>query len=115
MQRSTCQRRVPKPIRILGQNLPAGVVKAQTYATMVYDGTAWNIVNLFCPDARSPRIWWIALPVSGRIDLPSRAVLRLTRRASWGNIDGTTPAASAFAYNWGGNGRTYSRWSTATR
>ena len=40
-----------KPIRILGQNLPAGVIKAETYATLAYDGTAWNIINLFCPDA----------------------------------------------------------------
>ena len=35
-----------KPILIDGVALPAGVVKANTTATMFYDGTNWNIISL---------------------------------------------------------------------
>jgi hypothetical protein len=106
-----------KPIRILGQALPAGVVKAQTYATMVYDGTAWNIVNLFCPDAQfDPAALLVDMGLPSGVKWAARDI-DLTKPGgfcetpftyeksffSWGNIDGHNPISnSAFDYNWGG-------------
>jgi len=106
-----------KPIRILGQDLPAGVVKAQTYATMVYDGTAWNIVNLFCPDASfDPAALVVDMGLPSGVKWAARDI-DLTKPGgfcetpfiyeksffSWGNIDGHNPSSvSAFDYNWGG-------------
>ena len=106
-----------KPIRILGQNLPAGVIKAETYATLAYDGTAWNIVNLFCPDASfDPAALVVDMGLPSGVKWASRD-LDLTKPGgfcetpfiyeksffSWGNIDGHNPSSvSAFAYNWGG-------------
>jgi len=106
-----------KPIHILGQNLPAGVVKAQTYATLVYDGTAWNIVNLFCPDASfDPAALLVDMGLPSGTKWAARDI-DLTKPGgfcetpfiyeksffSWGNIDGYNPSSvSAFAYDWGG-------------
>ena len=106
-----------KPIRILGQNLPAGVVKAQTYATLVYDGTAWNIVNLFCPDAQfDPAALLVDMGLPSGVKWAARDI-DITKPGgfcetpfiyeksffSWGNIDGHNPISnSAFSYNWGG-------------
>ena len=106
-----------KPIRILGQNLPAGVIKAETYATLVYDGTAWNIVNLFCPDASfDPVALLVDMGLPSGVKWASRDI-DLTKPGgfcetpftyeksffSWGNIDGHNPSSvSAFDYNWGG-------------
>ena len=105
-----------KPIRILGQNLPAGVVKAQTYATLVYDGTAWNIVNLFCPGAEyDPAGLLVDMGLPSGVKWAARDI-DLTKPGgfcetpfiyeksffSWGNIDGHNPISnSAFDYNWG--------------
>jgi len=106
-----------KPIRILGQNLPAGVVKAQTYVTMAYDGTAWNITNIFCPDASfDPAALVVDMGLPSGVKWAARDI-DLTKPGgfcetpfiyeksffSWGNIDGHNPSsASAFAYDWGG-------------
>ena len=106
-----------KPIRTLGQNLPAGVIKAETYATLAYDGTAWNIVNLFCPDASfDPAALVVDMGLPSGVKWASRDI-DLTKPGgfcdtpfiyeksffSWGNIDGHNPSsASAFDYNWGG-------------
>lgn len=105
-----------KPIRILGQNLPAGVIKAETYVTMAYDGTAWNIVNLFCPDAQfdpAALVVDMGLPSGTKwaardIDLTKPGGFCETPFTymksffSWGNIDGHNPSSvSAFDYNWG--------------
>jgi hypothetical protein len=106
-----------KPIRILGQNLPAGVIKAETYVTMAYDGTAWNIVNLFCPDAQfDPAALVVDMGLPSGVKWASRDI-DLTKPGgfcetpftyeksffSWGNIDGHNPiSVSAFDYNWGG-------------
>lgn len=106
-----------KPIRILGQNLPAGVIKAETYATLAYDGTAWNIVNLFCPDASfDPAALVVDMGLPSGTKWASRDI-DLTKPGgfcetpfvyeksffSWGNIDGHNPSSmSAFDYNWGG-------------
>lgn len=105
-----------KPVRILGQSLPAGVIKAQTYATLVYDGTAWNIVNLFCPGAEYDPAGllvdmglpsgtkWAARDIDltkpgGFCDTPFTYMKSFF---SWGNIDGHNPISnSAFSYNWG--------------
>ena len=105
-----------KPIRILGQDLPAGVVKAQTYATMVYDGTSWNIVNLFCPDAQfDPAALVVDMGLPSGTKWAARDI-DITKPGgfcetpfiyeksffSWGNIDGHNPSSvSAFDYNWG--------------
>ena len=110
-----------KPIRILGQNLPAGVIKAETYVTMAYDGTAWNIVNLFCPDASfDPVALVVDMGLPSGVKWASRD-LDLTKPGgfcetpfiyekslfSWGNIDGHNPSSvSAFDYNWGGVNQT---------
>ena len=106
-----------KPIRILGQNLPAGVIKAETYATLVYDGTAWNIVNLFCPDAQfDPAGLLVDMGLPSGVKWAARDI-DLTKPGgfcetpfiyeksffSWGNIDGHNPISnSAFSYDWGG-------------
>jgi hypothetical protein len=106
-----------KPIRILGQNLPAGVIKAETYATLAYDGVAWNIVNLFCPDASfDPAALLVDMGLPSGVKWASRDI-DLTKPGgfcetpfiyeksffSWGNIDGHNPSSvSAFDYNWGG-------------
>ena len=106
-----------KPIRILGQNLPAGVIKAETYATLAYDGTAWNIVNIFCPDASfDPAALVVDMGLPSGVKWAARDI-DLTKPGgfcetpfiyeksffSWGNIDGHNPSSvSAFAYNWGG-------------
>ena len=105
------------PVRILGQSLPAGIIKAQTYATLVYDGTAWNIVNLFCPGAEydpagllvdmglPSGVKWAARDIDltkpgGFCDTPFTYMKSFF---SWGNIDGHNPISnSAFDYNWGG-------------
>ena len=106
-----------KPLRILGQNLPAGVVKAQTYATLVYDGEAWNIVNMFRPGAEfDPSGLVVDMGLTSGVKWAARD-LDLTKPGgfcdtpftydksffSWGNIDGHNPKANSFAnvYNWG--------------
>ena len=106
-----------KPIRILGQNLPAGVIKAETYATLAYDGMAWNIVNIFCPDASfDPAALLVDMGLPSGTKWAARDI-DLTKPGgfcetpfiyeksffSWGNIDGHNPSSvSAFDYNWGG-------------
>ena len=107
-----------KPLRILGQNLPAGVVKAQTYATLVYDGEAWNIVNMFRPGAEfDPSGLVVDMGLTSGVKWAARD-LDLTKPGgfcdtpfiydksffSWGNIDGHNPVGNSFAgvYNWGG-------------
>jgi hypothetical protein len=106
-----------KPIRILGQNLPAGVVKAQTYATLAYDGAAWYIVDMFCPDATfDPAELVVDMGLTSGVKWAARD-LDLTKPGgfcdtpftydksffSWGNIDGHNPKSDSFAgvYNWG--------------
>jgi len=107
-----------KPLRILGQNLPAGVVKAQTYATLVYDGEAWNIVNMFRPGSEfDPSGLVVDMGLASGLKWAARD-LDLTKPGgfcdtpftydksffSWGNIDGHNPKNNSFAgvYNWGG-------------
>jgi len=107
-----------KPLRILGQALPAGVVKAESYATLAYDGTAWNIVNLFCPDASfDPANLVVDMGLPSGVKWAARDI-DITKPGgfcetpfvyeksffSWGNIDGHNPTSvSSFApYNWGG-------------
>ena len=106
-----------KPLYILGQQLPAGVIKAQTYAEVVYNGTAWNIVNVFRPDASfDPAALLVDMGLPSGVKWASRDI-DLTKPSgfcetpftymksffSWGNIDGHNPISnSAFDYNWGG-------------
>jgi hypothetical protein len=106
-----------KPLHILGQALPAGVIKAQTYAQLVYDGTAWNIVNLFRPDASfDPAALVVDMGLPSGVKWASRDI-DLTKPGgfcetpfvyeksffSWGNIDGHNPSSvSDFDYDWGG-------------
>ena len=106
-----------KPIRILGQDLPAGAVKAQSYATLAYDGEAWNIVNLFHPDTSfDPAGLVIDMGLASGVKWASRDI-DLTKPGgfcdtpfvyeksffSWGNIDGYNPVNDSFSgvYNWG--------------
>lgn len=107
-----------KPMRILGQNLPAGVVKAQTYATLAYDGAAWNIVNMFVPDeAMLPSGLFVDMGLASGVKWATRDI-DLSKPSgfadtpftyqksffSWGNIDGHNPVGNSFSgvYNWGG-------------
>lgn len=106
-----------KPLRILGQNLPAGVVKAQTYATLAYDGEAWNIVNMFVPeDNMLPSNIFVDMGLTSGVKWATRDI-DITKPSgfcdtpftyqksffSWGNIDGHNPVSNSFAgvYNWG--------------
>lgn len=106
-----------KPIRILGQNLPAGVVKAQTYATLAYYDEAWNIVNMFVPeDSMLPSNIFVDMGLSSGVKWATRDI-DITKPSgfcdtpftyqksffSWGNIDGHNPINNTFAgvYNWG--------------
>ena len=106
-----------KPIRILGQDLPAGAVKAQSYATLAYDGEVWNIVNLFHPDSSfDPAGLVIDMGLSNGVKWAARDI-DLTKPGgfcdtpfvyeksffSWGNIDGHNPINNSFrgVYNWG--------------
>jgi hypothetical protein len=94
------------------------VVKAESYATLAYDGTAWNIVNLFCPDASfDPATLVVDMGLPSGVKWAARDI-DLTKPGgfcetpfvyeksffSWGNIDGHNPTSvSSFApYNWGG-------------
>ena len=107
-----------KPIRILGQDLPAGIVKAQSYATLAYDGEAWNIVNLFHPDSSfnpvglaidmglASGVKWATHDIditkpSGFCDTP---FVYEKSFFGWGNIDGHNPMNNSFSgvYDWGG-------------
>ena len=107
-----------KPIHILGGELPAGVIKAETYATLVYDGTNWNIINIFCPDASyDPAELLVDMGLPSGVKWASRDI-DLTKPGgfcetpftyeksffSWGNIDGHNPTSnSSFSpWNWGG-------------
>ena len=106
-----------KPIRVLGNNLPAGVVKAQTVMSLQYDGEAWNITNIFLPDASfDPTSLLVDMGLPSGVKWAARDI-DLTKPGgfcetpfvyeksffSWGNIDGHNPSSvSAFAYNWGG-------------
>ena len=107
-----------KPLRILGQSLPAGIVKAQTYATLAYDGEAWNITNLFCPDASfDPTALVVDMGLPSGTKWAARDI-DITKPGgfcdtpfvyektffSWGNIDGHNPTSnSSFSpWNWGG-------------
>ena len=106
-----------KPIRILGQDLPAGAVKAQSYATLAYDGEAWNIVNLFHPDSSfDPAGLVIDMGLASGVKWATRDI-DLTKPGgfcdtpfvykksffSWGNIDGHNPMNNSFSgvYDWG--------------
>lgn len=101
-----------KPIKILGENLPVGVIKAQSNVTLAYDGVAWNIVNVFLPDASydpSSLVVDMGLPsgtlwASRDIDLTKPSGFCDTPFTyeksffSWGNIDGHNPTSvSSFA------------------
>jgi len=106
-----------KPLRILGQNLPAGVVKAQSYVTLAYDGEAWNIINIFCPDSSfDPASLVVDMGLASGTKWAVRDI-DLTKPGgfcdtpfvyektffSWGNIDGYNPKNNSFAnvHNWG--------------
>jgi hypothetical protein len=107
-----------KPIRILGQNLPAGVIKAQTNVQLAYDGAAWNITNIFCPDASfDPAALLVDMGLPSGTKWAARDI-DITKPGgfcespfvyektffSWGNIDGHNPTStSSFSpWNWGG-------------
>ena len=106
-----------KPIRILGQNLPSGVIKAETVMSLQYDGDAWNIINIFCPDnSFDPTSLWVDMGLPSGLKW-AKCDIDLTKPGgfcetpfiydksffSWGNIDGHNPKNNSFAnvYNWG--------------
>lgn len=99
-----------KPLRIMGNDLPTGVVKAQTYATLAYFDDAWNIVDIFRPGAGylpsglvvdmglASGLKWAACNIdltkpSGFADTPFTYECSFF---SWGNIDGHKPVGNMF-------------------
>jgi chemotaxis protein histidine kinase CheA len=104
------------PIKILGQPLPAGFIKAESEVQMVFDGTAWNITQIFQPQGIMPADILVDMGLPSGVKWASRDI-DLTKAGgfcdtpftyeksffSWGNIDGHNPISnSAFDYNWGG-------------
>lgn len=106
-----------KPIKVFGSNLPAGVVKSQTYATLAYDGEAWNIVSMFVRDAAfTPADLIVDMGLPSGVKWASRDI-DITKPGgfcetpfvyektffSWGNIDGHNPTSngSFSPWNWG--------------
>lgn len=105
-----------KPIKALDSALPSGVIKAQSIVTFVYNNNAWNIINVFTPDASfdpdelvvdmglPSGVKWAARDIdltkpSGFCDTPFTYNKSFF---SWGNIDGHNPISnSKFDYNWG--------------
>lgn len=106
-----------KPIKALNSALPSGVIKAQSIVTFVYNNNAWNIINVFTPDASfdpdelvvdmglPSGVKWAARDIdltkpSGFCDTPFTYMKSFF---SWGNIDGHNPISnSKFDYDWGG-------------
>lgn len=106
-----------KPIKALDSALPSGVIKAQSIVTFVYNNNAWNIINVFTPDASfdpdelvvdmglPSGVKWAARDIdltkpSGFCDTPFTYNKSFF---SWGNIDGHNPISnSKFDYDWGG-------------
>ena len=105
-----------KPIKILGQALPAGLIKAESEVQMEFDGTVWNVINIFQPQGIMPTGILVDMGLPSGVKWASRDI-DLTKTGgfcetpftymksffSWGNIDGHNPSSvSAFDYNWGG-------------
>ena len=106
-----------KTIKVLGNVLPSGIIKAQSIVTFVYYDNAWNMINVFTPDASydpdelvvdmglPSGVKWAARDIdltkpSGFCDTPFTYEKSFF---SWGNIDGHNPISnSKFDYNWGG-------------
>lgn len=105
-----------KPIKIMGAALQPKVVKARTIVQFVYDGTNWNIVNIFgLETSSSPSDLYVDMGLpSGllwakkNIDITQADGFAASEHQyectffSWGNVDGHNPiSTSAFDYNWG--------------
>ena len=103
------------PIKILGQALPSGYIKAETEVQLIFDGTAWNITHVFQPQGIMPADILVDMGLPSGVKWASRDI-DLTKPGgfcdtpftyektffSWGNIDGHNPiSTSAFDYNWG--------------
>lgn len=106
-----------KPLRILGYRLASGIIKAQSYATLVYDGEAWNIINIFRPDTTNNFAETVVdMGLSSGVKWATRDI-DLTKPGgfcetpftheksffSWGNIDGYNPVNGSFenVHDWG--------------
>ena len=104
------------PIKILGQALPSGYIKAETEVQLIFDGTAWNITHVFQPQGIMPADILVDMGLPSGVKWASRDI-DLSKPGgfcdtpfvyektffSWGNIDGHNPTStSAFAYDWGG-------------
>lgn len=106
-----------KPLRIFGYGLASGIVKAQSYVTLVYDGTAWNIINIFHPNNINNFVETaVDMGLSSGVRWATRDI-DLTKPGgfcetpftheksffSWGNIDGYNPVNGSFenVYDWG--------------
>lgn len=105
-----------KPIKIMGATLQPKVVKARTIVQLVYDGTNWNIVNIFGLETSStPSDLYVDMGLPSGL-LWAKKNIDITQADgfaasefqyectffSWGNVDGHNPSStSAFTYNWG--------------
>lgn len=105
-----------KPIKILGQALPAGLIKAESEVQMEFDGAVWNVINIFQPQGIMPTGILVDMGLPSGVKWASRDI-DLTKPGgfcdtpftynktffSWGNIDGYNPISnSAFGHDWGG-------------
>jgi hypothetical protein len=106
-----------KPILVYGAAIQPGVIKARTIVEFQYDGTNWNIVNIFgLEQSQTPtaHVVDMGLPSGLKwadcdIDLTQADKFAASPFQynktffSWGNTDGHNPISdSAFDYNWGG-------------
>lgn len=105
-----------KPIKICGNVLQPGVVKARTIVQLQYDGTNWNIVSMCgLEQSDSPSDLYVDMGLpSGllwarkNIDISQANGFAASEYQyecsffSWGNTEGHNPiSTSAFSYNWG--------------
>jgi len=106
-----------KPIKVNGNAIQPGLVKAQTIVQFQYDGTNWNIVGMMgLEQVQTPTSIFVDMGLPSGLKWASRNIdlSQADKFAqspfqyecsffSWGNTDGHNPISnSAFDYNWGG-------------
>ena len=110
-----------KPIRVNGNAVQPGLIKAQTVVQFQYDGTAWNIVGMFgLEQSQAPESLYVDMGLPSGV-LWAKASIDITTDSgfqevdgavspfkyecsfvSWGNTEMFNPTStSAFAHNWG--------------
>ncbi len=105
-----------KPIKILGNAIQPGVIKAQMIVQFQYDGTNWNVVGMMgLEQSQSPSDLLVDLGLPSGVKWATRNI-DITQAngfaaspfqyecsfVSWGNTEMHNPSStSAFDYDWG--------------